>query len=148
MAVGDRLQFTDTLKGVGIYNGNAGVITKIDRNLGRIGVTLEAAAGREGRRSSGTHRSLTASGTAMPARSIRSHLSHAHASLPGDLELCRVTRQRESAKAFVATETARDLRQPARQIGRNEIKSASVAYATADELTPEQKTKLGTGAPS
>ncbi|MGO9234138.1 MAG: BID domain-containing protein, partial [Methylocella sp.] len=50
-----------------------------------------------------------------------------------------LTRQRESAKVFAAVETARDIRQLARQIGRAEIKSASIAYATADELTPAQK---------
>jgi len=38
-------------------------------------------------------------------------------------------------------ETARDIRQLARQIGRAEIKSASVAYATRDELTPPQKAR-------
>jgi hypothetical protein len=49
-----------------------------------------------------------------------------------------LTRQRESAKVFAALETARDTRQLARQIGRAEIKAASIAYATADELTPAQ----------
>jgi ATP-dependent exoDNAse (exonuclease V) alpha subunit len=48
-AVGDRVQFTDTLKGAGIYNGNAGTITRIDRDMGRISATLDAAAGSEGR---------------------------------------------------------------------------------------------------
>jgi hypothetical protein len=42
---------------------------------------------------------------------------------------------------FAAVETARDIRQLARQIGRVEIKSASVAYATRDELTPPQKAR-------
>ncbi|RWL82423.1 MAG: hypothetical protein EOR67_27980 [Mesorhizobium sp.] len=49
-AVGDRVQFTDTLKGAGIYNGNAGVITSIDRNFGRVSVVLDAAACSEGRK--------------------------------------------------------------------------------------------------
>ncbi|MER8573693.1 BID domain-containing protein [Mesorhizobium sp. M1338] len=53
-----------------------------------------------------------------------------------------LTRQRESATIFVATQTARDLRQLARQLGRNEIKSASVAYATRDEFSAEQRAKL------
>jgi ATP-dependent exoDNAse (exonuclease V) alpha subunit len=48
-AVGDRVQFTDTLKGAGIYNGNAGTITAIDRDTGRISARLDAATGREGR---------------------------------------------------------------------------------------------------
>jgi len=38
------VQFTETLKGAGIYNGNAGVITGIDRETGRIKATLDAAA--------------------------------------------------------------------------------------------------------
>lgn len=53
-----------------------------------------------------------------------------------------MTRQRESATIFVATQTARDLRQLGRQIGRNDIKSASVAYATKEELTVEQRASL------
>ncbi len=44
-----------------------------------------------------------------------------------------LTRQRESAQVFVARETARDTAQLARQMAREEIKAASVAWATADE---------------
>ena len=53
-----------------------------------------------------------------------------------------LTRQRLGATVFAATETAADLRQLARQIGRAEVKAASLAYATADELTPEQRRSL------
>ncbi len=45
-----------------------------------------------------------------------------------------LTRQRESAQVFVSTETARDARQLARQMGRGEVRAASVAWATADEV--------------
>jgi hypothetical protein len=45
-----------------------------------------------------------------------------------------LTRQRESAQVFVARETARDARELARQMSRGEIKAASVAWATRDEL--------------
>jgi hypothetical protein len=48
-----------------------------------------------------------------------------------------LTRQRESAQVFVARETARDTAQLARQMAREEIKAASVAWATADELAPD-----------
>ena len=48
-AVGDRVQFTDNLKGAGIYNGNTGVITGIDAKTSRVSARLDAAAGREGR---------------------------------------------------------------------------------------------------
>ena len=35
-AVGDRVQFTDTLRAVKIYNGNAGTITGIDATTGVV----------------------------------------------------------------------------------------------------------------
>src|SRR5271166_5858219 len=47
-----------------------------------------------------------------------------------------LTRQRERAQVFVARETARDAPRLARQMAREEIKAASVAWATLDELTP------------
>jgi hypothetical protein len=55
-----------------------------------------------------------------------------------------LTRQRERAQMFVATETARDLRKLARQMSRSEVKSASVAYATVDELHPAQRARVQT----
>ena len=48
-----------------------------------------------------------------------------------------LTRQRESAQVFVAEDTARDAQQFARQMGRGEVRAASVAWAMADELRPE-----------
>ena len=44
-AVGDRVQFTDTLRGAKIYNGNAGVITGIDGQTGDIRAQLDAVGG-------------------------------------------------------------------------------------------------------
>jgi ATP-dependent exoDNAse (exonuclease V) alpha subunit len=44
-AVGDRVQFTETLKAAHIYNGNVGTITGIDATTGVIRVRLDAAAG-------------------------------------------------------------------------------------------------------
>ena len=145
-AVGDRVQFTDTLKGAGIYNGNAGVITNIDRNFGRIGVVLDAAAGREGRKVgwyasefSGFRHGYAGTIYKGQGKTLdHTYLMHTHHWRAASSYVA-LTRKRESATIFVATQTARDLRQLARQIGRNEIKSASVAYATQDELTPEQR---------
>ena len=147
-AVGDRVQFTDTLKGAGIYNGNAGVITGIDRETGRIKATLDAAAGREGRLVSWSASEFTGfrhgyAGTIYKGQgktldhTYLMHTPHWRAAS----SYVALTRQRESAKVFAAVETARDIRQLARQIGRAEIKSASIAYATRDELTPPQKAR-------
>ena len=145
-AVGDRVQFTDTLKGAGIYNGNAGVITGIDRDTGRISARLDGAAGREGRQVAWSASEFAGfrhgyAGTIYKGQgktldhTYLLHSQHWRAAS----SYVALTRQRESAKVFAAVETARDIRQLARQIGRAEIKSASIAYATADELTPAQK---------
>jgi hypothetical protein len=48
-----------------------------------------------------------------------------------------LTRQRESAQVFAARETVREAAQLARQMARGEVKAASVAWATRDELTVE-----------
>ena len=147
-AVGDRVQFTDTLKGAGIYNGNAGVITRIDRDTGRIKATLDAAAGREGRLVAWSASEFTGfrhgyAGTIYKGQgktidhTYLLHTQHWRAAS----SYVALTRQRESAKVFAAVETARDIRQLARQIGRAEIKSASIAYATRDELTPQQRAR-------
>ena len=52
-----------------------------------------------------------------------------------------LTRQRESAQVFVARETARDAAQLARQMARGEVKAASVAWATQEEIAtrPERQ---------
>jgi hypothetical protein len=59
-----------------------------------------------------------------------------------------LTRQRESAQVFVARETARDAAQLARQMARGEIKAASVAWATVDELTPAQRVRAQQDGPA
>ncbi|MER9420683.1 AAA family ATPase [Mesorhizobium sp. M0306] len=151
-AVGDRVQFTDTLKGAGIYNGNAGTITGIDRNFGRISVSLDAAAGRKGRKVEWSASEFSGfrhgyAGTIYKGQGKtldHTYLMHTHHWRAASSYVA-LTRQRESATIFVATQTARDLRQLARQIGRNEIKAASVAYAARDELSAEQRGKLDEG---
>jgi Ti-type conjugative transfer relaxase TraA len=145
-AVGDRVQFTDTLKGAGIYNGNAGVITAIDSATSRVTARLDAPTGREGREVEWSASEFSGfrhgyAGTIYKGQgktldhTYLLHTTHWRAAS----SYVALTRQRESAKVFVAVETARDIRQLARQIGRSEIKSASVAYATWDELTPAQR---------
>ena len=47
--VGDRVQFTDTDKKAGIYNGNAGTITAIDERSGQLRAVLDAPANGKGR---------------------------------------------------------------------------------------------------
>jgi len=54
-----------------------------------------------------------------------------------------LTRQREAAHIFAATATARDARDLTWQMSRVEVRSASVAWATWDELKPELRQRTG-----
>lgn len=118
--------------------------------LAEFSVVLDAAAGREGRKVEWYASEFNGfrhgyAGTIYKGQGKtldHTYLLHTHHWRAASSYVA-LTRQRESATIFVATETARDLRQLARQIGRNEIKSASVAYATWDELSAEQKSRLG-----
>jgi hypothetical protein len=94
-AVGNRVQFTDTLKGARIYNGNAGTVTRIDRDTGRI----SADARRGGRARGASGRVVGIGVRRLPARlrrddlqgagqDPRPHLSASHPTLAGGFELC------------------------------------------------------------
>ena len=140
-AVGDRVQFTDTDKKLRIYNGNAGTITAIDARTGRA--HRDAGRGWERRgRCRGPPRSSRASGMATPGRSTRARArpwttptSTTPQHWRAAASYVALTRQRESAQVFVARETARDAAQLARQMARGEVKAASIAWATREELS-------------
>jgi Ti-type conjugative transfer relaxase TraA len=144
-SAGDRVQFTDTLKPARIYNGNVGTITGIDAGTGVIRARLDAAAGQPGREVVWSASEFTGfrhgyAGTIYKGQGRtldHTCLYHTH-HWRAAASYVALTRQRESAQVFVARETARDVAQLARQMARGEIKAASVAWATVDELTPAQ----------
>ena len=123
-----------------------GSIIGIDARSGQVTARLDAAAGVPGRE-------VTWSATEFPGfrhgyagtiykgqgRTLdHTYLLHSQ-HWRSSASYVALTRQRESAQVFVATETARDARQLARQMARDEMRAASVAWATADELTPAQR---------
>jgi Ti-type conjugative transfer relaxase TraA len=140
-AVGDRVQFTDTAKKLGIYNGNAGTITGLDAATGQVWVRLDAPAGKEGREVTWSADEFDGfrhgyAGTIYKGQGKtldHTYLLHTH-HWRAAASYVALTRQRESAQVFVATETASDARQLARQMARGEVRAASVAWATADEV--------------
>ena len=144
-AVGDRVQFTDTDKRAGIYNGNAGTITAIDETAGRLCAVLDAAAAGEGREVSWPAAEFSGfrhgyAGTIYKGQGKtlnHTYLYHSH-HWRAAASYVALTRQRESAQVFVARETARDARELARQMARGEVKSASIAWATREEMTTAQ----------
>ena len=151
-AVGDRVQFTDTLKAARIYNGNAGSITAIDAATGVMRARLDAPAGAEPREVVWSASEFAGfrhgyAGTIYKGQGKtldETYLLHTHHWRQASSYVA-LTRQREKAQVFVATETARDVRELARQMRRSEVKSASVAYATVDELSPAQRQRAQVG---
>lgn len=139
-AVGDRVQFTDTLRGAKIYNGNAGVITGVDAQTGVLRAQLDDVSGKgrevvwsasefDGFRHGYAGTIYKGQGKTLD----RTYLYHSHHWRQSSSYVA-LTRQRESAQIFAATETARDVAHLARQMGRGEVRSASVAWATREEL--------------
>jgi hypothetical protein len=147
-SAGDRVQFTDTLKMARIYNGNVGTIAAIDAETGVIRARLDAASGQEGREVAWSAAEFIGfrhgyAGTIYKGQGRtldHTYLYHTH-HWRSAASYVALTRQRESAQVFVATETARNAEDLARQMARGEIKAASVAWATVDELTPIQRAR-------
>jgi Ti-type conjugative transfer relaxase TraA len=144
-AVGDRVQFTDTDKKAGIYNGNAGTITGIDERTGKLRAMLDAPAAGKGREVAWSAAEFSGfrhgyAGTIYKGQgktldhTYLYHTRHWRAAA----SYVALTRQRDSAQVFVARATARDTRALAWQMARGEIKAASIAWATREELTAAQ----------
>src|SRR5271170_3257064 len=148
-AVGDRVQFTDTDKRAGIYSGSAGTIAALDERSGELRAVLDASAGGKGREVSWSASEFAGfrhgyAGTIYKGQgktldhTYLYHTRHWRAAA----SYVALTRQRESAQLFVARETARDVAQLARQMARGEIKAASIAWATREEMTPAQRREI------
>ncbi|TLU71168.1 AAA family ATPase [Lichenicoccus roseus] len=144
-AVGDRVQFTDTDKAIGVVNGHVGRITRIERLTQRVTVQLDGAGGEAGRTVSWTGASFSGvrhgyAGTIYKGQGKtldHTYLYHTR-HWRNAASYVALTRQRDSAQIFVARETAGDVAQLARQMARSEMKDASMAYATAEEITLER----------
>ena len=147
-AVGDRVQFTDTRKGAKIYNGNVGTITGLDARTGLLQAQLDGPQGAPGREVVWSASEFDGfrhgyAGTIYKGQgktldhTYLYHTEHWRQAA----SYVALTRQRESATIFVARETARNPKQLAWQMARGEVKSASLAWATRDELAPALRAK-------
>jgi hypothetical protein len=138
-AVADRVQFTDTDKKAHIYNGNVGTIIGIDARTGELRARLDSgravswsAAEFPGFRHGYAGTIYKGQGKTLDHTYLY-HTEHWRSAA----SYVALTRQRERAQVFVARATARDAAQLARHMARGEVKAASVAWATVDELMPE-----------
>jgi len=151
-ATGDRVQFTDTLRAGKIYNGNAGTILGIDADTGVIRAKLDGSKAEEGREVVWSASEFDGfrhgyAGTIYKGQGKtldHAYLLHTHHWRQASSYVA-LTRQRESARIFAATETARDVLQLARQMSRHEVRSASVAWATAHELPSDLRQRAEEG---
>ena len=115
------------------------------RRPGSCSAVLDAAGHSQGREVSWSAPNSPGSGTAMPGTIYKgqgktldhTYLYHTH-HWRSAASYVALTRQRERAQVFVARETARDAAQLARQMARGEIKAASVAWATREEVAERQ----------
>jgi Ti-type conjugative transfer relaxase TraA len=135
-AIGDRVQFTDTLKAAGLYNGNAGTITELDPDTGRLAARLDngrdvawSAAEFQGFRHGYAGTIYKGQGKTLDHTYLY-HTRHWRRAA----SYVALTRQRQTAQVFVGRTTARDARALAWQMGRDEVKSASLAWATREEV--------------
>ena len=129
-AAGDRLQFTGTDKWLSIYNGNAGVIESIDNH--GITVRLDGKAGRKITFDSEAFIAFRHgyAGTIYKGqgRTIdQTYLLHSE-HWRSAASYVALSRHREKTELFAARESARDLRQLARQMARLEERRAASQF--------------------
>jgi Ti-type conjugative transfer relaxase TraA len=141
-AVGDRVQLTETLKAAGLYIGQVGTITGLDPESGRIAARLDngqdvAWSAEEfwGFRHGYAGTIYKGQGKTLDHTYLY-HTPHWRRAA----SYVALTRQRESAQVFVARETAPDAADLARQMARDETRSASLAWAAREETTDPQRT--------
>jgi len=135
-AVGDRVQFTATAKRLGLFNGNAGVITGLDAATGVVAARLDGGRQVSWQASvfDGVRHGYAGTIYKGQGRTLdHTYLLHGRHWRAASSYVA-LTRQRHGARVFVSRAVARDAGQLARQMARGEVRAASVAWATAAEL--------------
>ena len=138
LAVGDRIQFTANDRKQGIVNGVAGTIEAIDGTHLAVGLDTK-----EPGRSISMRGILVRSATAMPARSTKGrgstldqtylfHTDHWRAAS----SYVALTRHRAQTQLFVARNTAKNLAELARQIGRRDEQRAASQFFPIKPIDP------------
>jgi Ti-type conjugative transfer relaxase TraA len=150
-AAGDRIQFTGTDKQQGIFNGNAGVIETIDGQ--RITVRLDGEAGQRltfdaadfGEFRHGYAGTIYKGQGRTIDQTYLYHSQHWRSAA----SYVALSRHREKAELFVARETARDVRELARQMGRvEERRAANQFYRLGEARRPGPRAPLRDEAPT
>jgi ATP-dependent exoDNAse (exonuclease V) alpha subunit len=137
-AAGDRIQFNGTDKKLGIDNGAAGTVQKIDGSRvtvkidGKKGATITFDAGTFDKFSHGYAGTIYKGQGATVDQAYLYHSEHWKAAA----SYVAITRHREGVALFVARNTAKDLKTLARQMARSEDKRAASMFAQTQETAP------------
>ncbi len=138
-AAGDRIQFTGKDRKLGIDNGGTGTIRKIDG--GRVTVKLDGGkkaatitfdTAAFDKFSHGYAGTIYKGQGATVDQAYLYHSEHWKAAA----SYVSLTRHREGVALFVARNTAKDLKQLARQMARSEEKRAASMFAPMQEAAP------------
>ncbi|HWA89795.1 MAG TPA: AAA family ATPase [Rhizomicrobium sp.] len=133
-AAGDRIQITGTNKALGLYNGNAGTVESIED--GRIALRLDGGEGRIVAFDAEAFKDFRHgyAGTIYKGQGRtldQTYLYHSE-HWRSAASYVALSRHREKAELFVARNTARDLKQLARQMARVEERRAASHFCRAD----------------
>ena len=136
-AAGDRVQFTGTAKPLGLYNGAAGTITAIDGS--EVTVQLDGRKEEVRRFDTSTFQGFRHgyAGTVYKGQGRtldQTYLYHSE-HWRSAASYVALTRHRDKTELYVATNTARDLGQLARQMARVDDRRAASQFQRTD--TPE-----------
>lgn len=127
-AVGDRLQFTDTVKWLKIYNGRFGTIQKIDKDT----ITVDEDGGRKVSFNTKAFKNFRHgyAGTIHRGQGKTLHQTYLYHSKRWGAEASYValTRHSEKTALFVAKQTAKDLPTLARQMERIDDRKAATQF--------------------
>lgn len=137
-ATGDRVQITETRKSEGLYNGYVGTITAIEE--GRITLKIDGKNGHEKEiifdtaEFNGFRHGYAGTIYKGQGRTLDdTYLLHSH-HWRSNAAYVALTRHSDNVSLFVAKDTARDLRQLARQMARQDDTRA------ASQLIPDRDT--------
>ena len=146
-SAGDRIQFTATDKKIGVVNGNAGIVERVEKN--RLAVRLDGQNGRHIEFDTEKFKSFRHgyAGTIYKGQGRtldQTYLYHSD-HWRSAASYVAMSRHRDKAELFVARNTATDLKELARQMARVEERRAASQFHSADEtsgpvrpLTPKE----------
>ena len=137
-AVQDRVQIIRTEKSLGLFNGEAGVIERVQGETVHVRLDSGQRVSWDSRAFDGFRHGYAGTVYKSQGRTLdETYLLHS-AQWRQESTYVALTRQRESARVFVSREVAPDLESLVRQVSRSDDRRAAAGYCGADEAALRQ----------